>query len=937
MAVVKVLAQPDSKKAKQIGEVAAGSVVVGMDSRMDRRGRTFIYHRAAGVPGWSATHSDDNMPVLVPVVAKAAPARASVTGGAPAQSSASTSGVAITAGSYVVVKVKAPFFRLHERDSQVQGLLEQGEVLQVMETKADGAGRVKVRHSRGWTPVLAPDNSVVLESTKQPTQSQPLAQTVATTKQPSHSEPSAETVAASAVSAKAQVEPQELPPTSAQPEPQSNAAAPRVRPQRSQSMRLEAFAEDPLSLSADLAPFVEDQDASPKYVPRGRLSGRLSGGQSPGSRVQQTPAQTSGPKQTWQKVRSSMGDGRLQSIGDRRTTVRLLYVSGAHGFGMEYGVNDLTMPIVVNYLGDSAKRAGVILGSVIAAVDGLPVTSIQHLAQVLTQKEHIARQFTDAAVEFELVPPPAARPDDLLALVGSAPLPLADIAETAEPAAADPKVSELQQIAEQIRAVGEVAAQLLRDLPGLRASLAAATTEQAKTDLREEISDNESALKQQQVTQSQLFKKQLKLIAENCEELTKQRDFQIAEAEKFVAFQIKHIVDRESAIKGKQDKIRQARAQMAEQTKAQDQKQAALMAQHSESTAPLKAQMDVHVKEVAALDEEIAALIATLKAKQKVRDETMDKADELQGSITAQLKLFAAPALEQIELERKRLAQMNATLQKQQDAVAAEVSAAREGRAAAADTRTQREGQVASTTTELRRLHELGGRSAMALERLRTDGEARAKIVSAKSSATKVALADAERAVEELEASEAGEAARSLQSLGESIPQLEAETAALKTRLEKLEAAKLGFAKAKQFKEAGQAKKDIDAAEEQLTQLEARLVKERATAASSTAQDEAKSYATKLLAAQQAAAAGRLQTLQTYCPASLCFSLTCLRQSCSEIGPWCGVGRWRVRVAVNPEGPPDCCGAVGRPIRGELHRRTDARGRERGTVCRRIV
>ena len=845
MAVTKVLAQPDSKKAKQIAEVAAGTVVVGTDSRMDRRGRTFIYHRAAGVPGWSATHSDENMPVLVPVVAKAAHARASMTGSAAAQSSASTSSATITAGSYVVVKVKAPFFRLHERDSQVQGLLERGDVLEVIETKTDGSGRVKVRHTRGWTPVLAPDNSVVLELTKQPTQSQPLAQTVAAAKQSSHSEPSAEAVAASAVSVKAPAEPQKPAATSAEPEPQSNAAAPRVRPQRSQSMRLEAFAEDPLSLSADLALSIEQQDASPKYVPRGRLSGRGSGGQT----------------QTWQKVRSSMGDGRLKSIVDGRTTVRLLYVSGAHGFGMEYGVNDQTMPIVANYLGDSAQRAGVVLGSVIAAVDGLPVTSIQQLAQVLTQKEHIARQFADAAVEFELVPPAGARPDDLLALVGSASLPLADIAESAEAAAADQKVSEVQQIAEQIRAVGKVAEQLLRDLPGLRASLAAATTQQAKADLREEISDNESALKQQQVTQSQLFKKQLKLIARNCEELTKQRDFQIEEAEKFVAFQIKHIVERESAIKGKQDKIRQARAQMAEQTRAQDQKQAALMAQHSESTAPLKAQMDVHLKEVAALDEEIAALIATLKAKQKVRDEIMDKADELKGSITAQLKLFAAPALEQIEMERQRLAQMNAALQKQQDAVATEVRAAREGRAAAADTRTQREAQVASTTTELRRLQELGGRTAMALERLRTDGEARAAIVSAKSSATKVALADAERAVEELEASEAGEAARSLQSLGESIPQLEAETAALKARVEKLEADKLGFAKAKQFREAGQAKKDIDAAEEQLTQLEARLVKERATAASSTAQDEAKSYATKLLAAQQAAAAGRLQSL----------------------------------------------------------------------------
>jgi predicted nucleic acid-binding Zn-ribbon protein len=151
----------------------------------------------------------------------------------------------------------------------------------------------------------------------------------------------------------------------------------------------------------------------------------------------------------------------------------------------------------------------------------------------------------------------------------------------------------------------------------------------------------------------------------------------------------------------------------------------------------------------------------------------------------------------------------------------------------------------------------------MELERLRTDGETRSKVVSAKSSAAKVVLADAQRAVEALETSDAGKAARSLQSLDEGIPRLEAEISAIKTRVEKLRSDKLAFAKAKQFKEAGQAKKDIDTAEEQLKQLEARLVHELATAASTTAQDEAKAYATQLLAAKQAAAAGATPTPQT--------------------------------------------------------------------------
>ena len=129
MAATKVLAQPDSKKNKQIGELAAGTVVLAMDTRMDRRGHSFIYHRGAGVPGWSPTHSDDNMPVLVPVDANASQARTSMTGGTRVQASGRASSATITPGSHMVVKVKAPFFRLHERDNQVQGLLEKGEVI----------------------------------------------------------------------------------------------------------------------------------------------------------------------------------------------------------------------------------------------------------------------------------------------------------------------------------------------------------------------------------------------------------------------------------------------------------------------------------------------------------------------------------------------------------------------------------------------------------------------------------------------------------------------------------------------------------------------------------------------------------------------------------------------------------------------------------------
>lgn len=752
MAATKVLAQPDSKKPKEIAEIAAGIVVLGLDTRMDRRGRSFIYHRAAGAPGWSPTHSDDNMPVLVPV-------------------------------------------------------------------RSPRAAKIEA-------------------------------------KQPPRSGSAAESAPASAERAKVEVGSGKPPPALAQPEPQTQAPAGRVRPQRSQSqteLGPPPGVRPERSKSTDLGPL--DEAGPAKYVPRGRtgsMSGRLSG------RQQQTPAPQAGSTQPWQRVRSSIQEGRLASA-DGRTKVRLLYVSAEHGFGMEYGLDDQT-PIVANYLGVSAQRAGVVLGSTIAAVDGLPVTSIQHLAQVLQQKEHIARQFADTAVEFELVPPAVAKQNDLLSLIGGATPSLSglgNIVENEQAAeASDPHASELKQLEAQIAAVGKVAEQHLRAIPNLRASLAAATTEEAKADLREEMSDNESALKQQQVTQSQLFKKQLRLIAVTCEELTKQRDFQVEEAKKFVTFQIQHMLEKESAIKGKQGEIHQAFAKAEEQTKAQDQKQGALLAEHSETTAPIKAQMELHLKEVAALDKEIAALLAKLKAKQNLRDETMDKADELKGSITAQLKLFAAPALEQIEQERQDVAQRKALLQKQQDCVKAEIHSAQEGRAAAAKTRTQREAKIDAVTEELRRLQHLGGQSAMALERLRTDGEARARLVSTTSSAAKAALADADRAVEALENSEAAKAARSLQSLHDNIPRLEAEIAAQKTRLDRLGADKLAFAKAKQFKEAGQAKKDIDATDEQLVQLEAQLVKERATASSSTAQEAAKAYATELLTAQQAAITG---------------------------------------------------------------------------------
>ena len=81
MAATKVHAQPDAR-SKALGEVQAGTVVLALDTRMDRKGRSFIRHAGSGVPGWSPTHTVDGTPVIVPI-ATDNKARASVTGSSP--------------------------------------------------------------------------------------------------------------------------------------------------------------------------------------------------------------------------------------------------------------------------------------------------------------------------------------------------------------------------------------------------------------------------------------------------------------------------------------------------------------------------------------------------------------------------------------------------------------------------------------------------------------------------------------------------------------------------------------------------------------------------------------------------------------------------------------------------------------------------------------
>jgi hypothetical protein len=64
----------------------------------------------------------------------------------------------------LTVQVTAPFFDRppHEKDKVILGTLSAGEVIEVLETQQDSLGRLKVRHSRGWTPMWDPSGNRVM-------------------------------------------------------------------------------------------------------------------------------------------------------------------------------------------------------------------------------------------------------------------------------------------------------------------------------------------------------------------------------------------------------------------------------------------------------------------------------------------------------------------------------------------------------------------------------------------------------------------------------------------------------------------------------------------------------------------------------------------------------------------------------------------------------
>ena len=496
--------------------------------------------------------------------------------------------------------------------------------------------------------------------------------------------------------------------------------------------------------------------------------------------------------------------------------------------------------------------------------------TIQQLAQLLAQKEQAARDggeaSLDATVEFILGPAPPLAPaapvagQDLLSLIsapqkrwGAVRSSLGNTSDVVEEDG-DPRAREMGRLSEQISAVGLAAEKLMRDLPELRAALSAAKTADEKEHLEEEISDNQSALKQQDITQTTLLNKLLKLIDEHSETLSKQRNFEVDEAKKYVTFQSKFLVDKENEILSKRNAVAKSIGEVGDKVNTQEEKKVALSLQHSESTAPIRAEMELHLGQVSELDKDIATLISTLKKKQKLRDETMDKADELNGSITAQLKLFAGPALEEIEAEKRRLGQAKIELERAQGVVDSEVDAMGATRTAAVATRSQRAGKITTATTEIHRVHEVGGRCALALERLRGDRGARAKAVDSSSTVAKDTLATATAALNALRSSEAGEAARIYGGLGVLIPHMESDIEALKAKLDQLAVDKVAFAKAKNFKGAGQAKKDIDSAEVELASKEELMSKHKVSEGSASANDAAATYNTKLAVAEKTAA-----------------------------------------------------------------------------------
>jgi hypothetical protein len=57
--------------------------------------------------------------------------------------------IKMATGMDMRVTMMAPFFKKHEKDKKVLGMLQPGDVVTVLEVKMDKKGNMKIRHEQG--------------------------------------------------------------------------------------------------------------------------------------------------------------------------------------------------------------------------------------------------------------------------------------------------------------------------------------------------------------------------------------------------------------------------------------------------------------------------------------------------------------------------------------------------------------------------------------------------------------------------------------------------------------------------------------------------------------------------------------------------------------------------------------------------------------------
>jgi hypothetical protein len=371
---------------KPIGVLAPGETVLVLETKMDKRGRAWVHH----AKGWTPMQTDDGRPGLAPVQGRTAPPKQ--------QQRTQPPVVAPAVGDRLAVRVSAPYFAKHEKDKAVLGVLQPGgdAVVEVLEVRQDSAGKWKVRHRQGWTPLLAPNGSLVLERVSGPPSSGGGAAGPAPAKVPwpdaeGGGEAASAEPAAAAAAAAAAGPPRQQP----QPQPRHPVGRGARGLQRRHSV---TTLDGPVRAGGARAhaPGIRGQAgaAGPAAAAAGGAASHLpAGGVSAGLRRAATRARSG-------SAESRGGPGGGERAG-QWYKVRLLYISREQGFGLKFGQNTARQPTIEGFWGDKAKHAGVIQGSIVIAVAGVAVHTVQDLGIVLSKRE----QSQDCAVDFTLATP----------------------------------------------------------------------------------------------------------------------------------------------------------------------------------------------------------------------------------------------------------------------------------------------------------------------------------------------------------------------------------------------------------------------------------------------------------------------------------------------------------------------------------------------------